>query len=159
MLEGKEIEPHNPHEAQALGISTVYQEINLIPTLSVAENLFLGRQPMRWGFVDTRSVNTRAKALLKTYQLDIDVTRTLSAYSIAVQQLVAIARGVDMSAKVLILDEPTASLDAHEVETLFAVIRSLKATRHRHFADHPFPRSGLSDFGSHHRAAQWRKSG
>ncbi len=127
LLEGKAIEPHNPHEAQALGISTVYQEINLIPTLSVAENLFLGRQPTRRGFIDTRSVNARSKELLKTYQLDIDVTRTLSYYSIAIQQLVAIARGVDMSAKVLILDEPTASLDAHEVETLFDVIRSLKA--------------------------------
>ena len=127
LLDGQEIEPHSPHEAQALGISTVYQEINLVPTLSVAENLFLGRQPMRWGLIDSRSVNARSKALLQTYNLDIDVTRTLSAYSIAVQQLVAIARGVDMSAKVLILDEPTASLDTHEVQTLFEVMRSLKA--------------------------------
>jgi monosaccharide-transporting ATPase len=126
LLEGKAIEPHSPHEAQALGISTVYQEINLIPTMSVAENLFLGRQPMRWGFVDNRSVNAKSKALLKTYHLDIDVTRTLASYSIAVQQMVAIARGVDMSAKVLILDEPTASLDAHEVQMLFGVMRSLK---------------------------------
>jgi simple sugar transport system ATP-binding protein len=77
--------------------------------------------------IDTRTVNARSKALLKNYNLDIDVTRTLSAYSIAVQQLVAIARGVDMSAKVLILDEPTASLDTHEVQTLFEVMRALKA--------------------------------
>ncbi len=127
LLEGSAIDPHNPHEAQEYGISTVYQEINLIPTLSVAENLFLGRQPMLWGFVNTREVNSRARALLKTYNLDIDVTRTLSFYSIAIQQIVAIARGVDMSAKVLILDEPTASLDAHEVKMLFEVMRSLKA--------------------------------
>lgn len=127
LLDGKAIEPHNPHEAQALGISTVYQEINLIPTLSVAENLFLGRQPMRWGMINMRSVNTRAKALLKTYHLNIDVNRTLSSYSIAIQQIIAIARGVDMSAKILILDEPTASLDAQEVQMLFEVIRSLKA--------------------------------
>jgi monosaccharide-transporting ATPase len=126
LLDGKVIEPHSPHEAQEYGISTVYQEINLIPTLSVAENLFLGRQPMRWGFVNTREVNTRAKALLKNYNLDIDVTRTLSSYSIAIQQIVAIARGVDMSAKILILDEPTASLDAHEVQMLFEVMRLLK---------------------------------
>ncbi len=126
LLDGKVIEPHSPHEAQAYGISTVYQEINLIPTLSVSENLFLGRQPMRWGFVNTREVNTRAKSLLKTYNLDIDVTRTLSSYSIAIQQIVAIARGVDMSAQVLILDEPTASLDAHEVQMLFDVMRLLK---------------------------------
>lgn len=127
LLDGKEIDFHSPHEAQAYGISTVYQEINLIPTLSVAENVFLGRQPMRWGFVNTRQVNAKAKALLKTYNLDIDVTRTLSSYSIAIQQIVAIARGVDMSAKVLILDEPTASLDANEVQMLFEVIRLLKA--------------------------------
>ncbi len=127
LLDDKSIEPHSPHEAQLLGISTVYQEINLIPMLSVAENLFLGRQPMRWGMIDTRSINARAKALLKTYQLDIDVTRTLSSYSVAVQQIIAIARGVDMSAKVLILDEPTSSLDASEVKLLFTVMRTLKA--------------------------------
>ena len=127
LLEGKPVEPHSPHEAQALGISTVYQEINLIPTLSVAENLYLGRQPMRWGMIDTRTLNARAKALLATYHLDIDVTRTLSTYSIAVQQIVAIARGVDMSAKVLILDEPTASLDANEAQMLFQVMRQLKS--------------------------------
>src|SRR5690606_29132262 len=127
LLDGKPIEPQSPHEAQHLGISTVYQEINLIPTLSVAENLFLERQPRRWGFIDTRALNAKAKALLQTYNLDIDVTRTLSSFSIAIQQIVAIARGVDLSAKVLILDEPTASLDVREVQMLFEVIRSLKA--------------------------------
>ncbi|WP_343421269.1 ATP-binding cassette domain-containing protein [Candidatus Flexifilum breve] len=114
MLAGKSIEPQSPHDAQSLGISAVYQEINLVPTLSVAENIYLGRQPMRFGFVDMRRVNTQAQALLKKYNLDIDVTRTLSTYSVAIQQIVAIARGVDMSAKVLILDEPTASLDARK---------------------------------------------
>jgi simple sugar transport system ATP-binding protein len=127
LLEGKPVEPHSPHEAQTLGISTVYQEINLIPTLSVAENLYLGRQPMRWGMIDSRRLNADAKALLKTYKLDIDVTRTLSTYSVAIQQIVAIARGVDMSAKILILDEPTASLDTNEVQMLFEVMRLLKA--------------------------------
>lgn len=112
LLEGEPIEPQSPHDAQAYGISAVYQEINLVPTLSVAENIYLGRQPMRFGLVDMRRVNAQAKALLQTYNLDIDVTRTLSTYSVAIQQIVAIARGVDMSAKVLILDEPTASLDA-----------------------------------------------
>ena len=126
LLDGKSIDPHSPYEAQALGISTVYQEINLIPMLSVAENLFLGRQPMRWGMIDTRSINARSKELLQTYHLDIDVTRTLSSFSVAVQQIIAIARGVDMSAKVLILDEPTSSLDASEVQMLFNVIRSLQ---------------------------------
>lgn len=126
LLEGKEIDPHNPRDAQSLGISAVYQEINLIPTLSVAENIFLGRQPMRWGMIDMRSANKQAYELLKTFGIDIDVTRDLSSYSVAIQQIIAIVRGVDLSAKVLILDEPTSSLDRHEVETLFAVIRSLK---------------------------------
>lgn len=127
LFEDKAIEPHSPYEAQTIGISTVYQEINLIPTLSVAENLFLGRQPMRWGFINMGSMNAQAKALLKTYNLNIDVTRTLSNFSVAVQQIVAVARAIDMSAKVLILDEPTASLDAHEVQMLFDVVRLLKA--------------------------------
>lgn len=127
LLDGREINPHNPREAQLLGISPVYQEINLIPTLSVAENIYLGRQPMRFGMVNTAAMNKQAQALLNRYNIDIDVNRTLSSYSVAIQQLVAIARGVDMSAKVLILDDPTASLDRNEVETLFNVMRQLKA--------------------------------
>jgi galactofuranose transport system ATP-binding protein len=126
LLEGQEIDPHSPRDAQELGVSAVYQEINLIPTLSVAENIFLGRQPMRFGMVNMRAANRRAYELLKTFQIDIDVTRDLSSYSIAIQQIVAIVRGVDLSAKVLILDEPTSSLDRQEVETLFSVVRSLK---------------------------------
>lgn len=126
LLDNREIEPRSPHHAQEFGISTVYQEINLIPTLSVAENIYLGRQPMRFGFVDMRATNRQAQALLKRYNIDIDVTRTLSTFSVAIQQLIAIARGVDMSAKVLILDEPTASLDRAEVTMLFDVIRALK---------------------------------
>ena len=126
LLEGVEVEPRNPRHAQELGISAVYQEINLIPTLSVAENIFVGRQPTRLGLLDQRSANRRAKELLKAFHIDIDVTRELSSYSVAIQQIVAIVRGVDLSAKVLILDEPTSSLDRHEVEILFSVIRSLK---------------------------------
>jgi simple sugar transport system ATP-binding protein len=125
-LDGKIINPQSPKHAQELGISTVYQEVNLIPTLSVAENIFLGRQPMRFGMIDMKSANRRAKQLLKDFGVDIDVTRNLSTYSVAVQQIVAIVRGVDLSAKVLILDEPTSSLDRPEVEILFSVIRSLK---------------------------------
>jgi monosaccharide-transporting ATPase len=109
LLEGKEIEPRGPRHAQELGISAVYQEINLIPTLSVAENIFLGRQPTFLGWVNMRAANRQARELLKTFHIDIDVTRDLSGYSIAIQQIVAIVRGVDLSAKVLILDEPTSS--------------------------------------------------
>lgn len=126
LLDGKEIEPRSPRHAQELGISAVYQEINLVPTLSVAENIFLGRQPMTLGFVNMRAANRQARELLKTFEIDIDVTRDLSSFSVAIQQIIAIVRGVHLSAKILILDEPTSSLDRQEVQTLFAVIRSLK---------------------------------
>jgi simple sugar transport system ATP-binding protein len=125
-LQGKEIEPGSPYDAQALGISTVYQELNLVPTLSVAENIFLGRQPKRWGIIDSRAAARKARELLATYDIHIDVSQLLSSFSVAIQQIAAIARGVDLSAKILILDEPTSSLDAHEVQTLFSVIRNLK---------------------------------
>jgi len=127
LLEGKPIFPNNTGDAQDLGISTVYQEVNLLPNLTVAQNIYLGREPRRFGLINWKKVNQDAAQLLKGYDLDIDVTLPLSHYSIAVQQLIAIARGVDMSAKVLILDEPTASLDADEVKSLFRIMRDLKA--------------------------------
>jgi monosaccharide-transporting ATPase len=126
LLDGEEINPHSPRDAQDVGISAVYQEVNLIPTMSVAENIFLGRQPMRYGMINTRAANQQARQLLHDFGVEIDVTRNLSAFSVAIQQIVAIVRGVDLSAKVLILDEPTSSLDRHEVDMLFSVIRSLK---------------------------------
>jgi galactofuranose transport system ATP-binding protein len=126
-LNGKSISPKSTQDAQDSGISTVYQEVNLLPNLSVAHNIYLGREPYRWGLINWQKMNADAKNLLKRYDLDIDVTQNLSEYSVAVQQLIAIARGVDMSAKVLILDEPTASLDSKEVESLFRILRELKA--------------------------------
>ena len=126
LVDGVDADPQSTLEAQNLGIGTVYQEVNLLANLTVAENLFLGRQPKRFGLIDARAMNRRAKALLAEYELDIDVTAELAAYSVAVQQVVAIARAVDLSGKVLILDEPTASLDAHEVAMLFRIVRRLK---------------------------------
>jgi len=125
-LEGREINPHSPYEAQTLGISTVYQEVNLIPTLTVAENIFLGRQPTRAGALDWRKMNAGAEAALDRLNIELNVRQLLSDYSIAIQQMVAIARAVDISAKILVLDEPTSSLAAHEVEQLFAIMRVLK---------------------------------
>jgi len=113
--------------AQTVGISTVYQEVNLLPNLTVAQNLYLGREPKKFGLIDWKRINCQSREVLKRFDLDIDVTRPLSTFSIAVQQLIAIARGVDMSARVLVLDEPTASLDADECEQLFSVMRELKA--------------------------------
>ncbi|MGJ7536111.1 MULTISPECIES: sugar ABC transporter ATP-binding protein [unclassified Variovorax] len=129
-LDGQPIHPHSPLEAQKLGISTVYQEVNLCPNLSVAENVFAGRYPrcgVAQGFrIDWACVNRRAEELLARIGLDIDVTRLLSSYSVAVQQMVAIARALGVSSKVLILDEPTSSLDDDEVEKLFEVLRRLR---------------------------------
>ncbi|MDY7107804.1 MAG: sugar ABC transporter ATP-binding protein [Planctomycetota bacterium] len=128
-LEGKPIAPASPREAETLGISTVYQEVNLIPHLSVAENICLGREPLRWRplkKIDWRAVRRRARSALARLGLKVDVTRELGACSIAVQQLVAIARALDIDARVLILDEPTSSLDRDEVAELFAVLRRLR---------------------------------
>jgi monosaccharide-transporting ATPase len=126
LLEGKPIRPDSPFSAQRLGISTVYQEVNLCPNLSVAENIFIGRQPMRYGAVNWRELNRRAEQALAKLNISVDVTQELSTYSIAIQQMVAIARALDVSAKILILDEPTSSLDEAEVEQLFEVIRKLR---------------------------------
>lgn len=116
----------SPQEAQKYGISTVYQEINLCPNLSVAENIFLGREPKKWGRIDWKTINQKATEILDVFQIEIDVTKPIENYSVAIQQMVAIARAVDISSKVLILDEPTSSLDEHEVEKLFSVMSKLK---------------------------------
>ena len=116
----------SPQEAQGNGISTVYQEVNLCPNLSVAENLFIGRSG-KAGFVDWKSMNKKSREILEKLDIHIDVTRALENYSIAIQQMIAIARAVDMSVKVLILDEPTSSLDDNEVAKLFSLMKKLKS--------------------------------
>lgn len=130
-LEGKPIDNHSPEEAQMNGISTVFQEVNLCPNISVAENIFAGHEPKLWGKfgpIDWKKMNVEARAALERVGLGhIDVTRSLGDYSVAVQQMVAIARAVNFNCKVLILDEPTSSLDDKEVEELFAVMNNLKA--------------------------------
>lgn len=125
-LGDKETNPKHPFDAQNLGISTVYQEVNLSPNLSVAENIFIGRQPTKRKFISWKTLNQRAKEVLENFDLDIDVTRTLDSYPVAIQQMVAIARAVDIDAKVLILDEPTSSLSTVEVEKLFSIMRKLR---------------------------------
>ncbi|CAL8978632.1 Fructose import ATP-binding protein FruK [Propionicimonas sp. T2.31MG-18] len=125
-LAGEKVRFHNPAQAQAAGISTVYQEVNLLGNLTVAENVMLGREPRRLGGIDWRAMRRRAAEILEGLHLDIDPGSLLNSHSLAVQQLVAIARAIDVQAKVLILDEPTSSLDVEEVAELFRVIRSLK---------------------------------
>ncbi|HDU2644450.1 TPA: sugar ABC transporter ATP-binding protein [Yersinia enterocolitica] len=125
-LDGVAICPIDTADAQKMGIGTVYQEVNLLPNISIAANLFIGREPLRWGLIDHRAMNQQATKLLKGYGLELDVQRPLADFSIAIQQIVAIARAVDLSAKVLILDEPTASLDAKEVSMLLDILRQLR---------------------------------
>ena len=118
---------HSTRDAQNDGISTVYQEVNLCPNLSVAENLFIGREPLTAiHTVDRKSYNVRSQKIMDDLGINVDVTQNLENYSLAIQQMVAIARAVDMECKVLILDEPTSSLDDEEVEKLFKLMRMLK---------------------------------
>lgn len=128
---GRAVWPTSSRDAQELGISTVYQEVNLCHNLTVAENIFAGRYP-RHGWAQGRRIDwplmqQRARELLQRIGLDINVTRLLSDYPVAVQQLVAIARALSIESRVLILDEPTSSLDEDEVQKLFEVIRRLRS--------------------------------
>jgi monosaccharide-transporting ATPase len=126
-LGGARFKPASPREAEKLGISTVYQEVNLIPSLSVAENICLGRQPQRFGLLHWSAMRRQARAALARLEIACDVDATLGQLPLALQQMVAIARALDLRAQLLILDEPTASLDGREVEELFKVMRQLRA--------------------------------
>ena len=126
VLGGESVAFAGPPEAQRAGVSTVYQEVNLLPNLSVAENIFIGREPRRFGRIDWSAMRRRAEVLLDGLDLHLDVSAELGTQSIAVRQMVAIARALDVSARVLVLDEPTSSLDAGEVERLLKVVRTLR---------------------------------
>lgn len=117
----------SPRAAQATGIATIYQELNLVPLRSVTENVTLGYEPRRMGMlIDWPEAHRRTREILAQFGIDIDVRAPLGSFSTAIQQLVAIARAVSLDAKLVIMDEPTSSLDAQEVETLFGVIRGLR---------------------------------
>lgn len=129
MLSGRRLAPGSPRQAEGEGIATVYQEVNLIPHMSVAENICLGREPVRRGWarcIRWGEVRRRARAAIDRLGLTLDVSRELGVCSIAVQQLVAIARALDLDARVLILDEPTSSLDRGEVARLFDILHRLR---------------------------------
>jgi galactofuranose transport system ATP-binding protein len=126
-LDGKLVQVRSPQHSQELGISTVYQEVNLCTNISIAENIMLGHEPYRFGTIHWRKVNELAQKAINRLNIDVDVTQPLGNYSVAIQQMVAITRALEiLSAKVLILDEPTSSLDMHETNLLFDVMRKLR---------------------------------
>jgi monosaccharide-transporting ATPase len=124
---GHSVDFASPQAAQQGGVSTIYQEINLVPFRSVAENIFLGREPRRYGLLDWGRMNDEAGELLRRFAVEIDVRRPLMEFSTAIQQMVAIARAVSFKAQLVIMDEPTSSLDEREVVVLFDVMRRLRA--------------------------------
>ncbi|MBN1373387.1 MAG: sugar ABC transporter ATP-binding protein [Anaerolineaceae bacterium] len=128
LFNGKPIRPKSPRHAQELGISTVYQEVNLCPNLSVAENILIGREPQKFGSIDWKKMNAlAAETFQRMMGISIDVTQPLGTYTVAIQQMVAITRALYLSsAQILILDEPTSSLDTQETAQLFKVMRKLK---------------------------------
>jgi len=124
-IEGRPAHLRSPQDAQNLGIGTVYQEITLCPNLTVAENMFIGRG--RYSFVQWKRMNAKAARLLDSLGIPARPTQQLSSCSLAVQQMIAIARVIDMDCRILILDEPTSSLDEDEVRKLFELMRELKS--------------------------------
>ncbi len=125
---GRDIDLRSPREAQGAGIATIYQELTLVPQRTVIENIVLGYEPRtRLGFIDWRAAEAHTREVLARFGIDIDPQRALGSYPTAIQQLVAIGRAASLNARLLIMDEPTSSLDEREVEVLFGVIRALKA--------------------------------
>ena len=126
LFEGEPVRIHSAAVAQGLGISTIYQEFNLVPQLTVAENVFLGRQPRRLGIVDRRRMREEARRLLERIKVRVDPDAPVSALGVAQRQMVEIAKALSLEARVLIMDEPTASLSGQEVQRLFEIVRGLK---------------------------------
>ncbi len=128
LLDGQEIEIKNPKHAIELGIGIIYQELNLVPHLSAAENIFLGREPVRLpGLIDQKAMNQLARQLLTGLGVSIDPRRLVKELSIAEQQMVEIAKAISLDARILIMDEPTSALTEREITELFTRIRKLKA--------------------------------
>src|SRR5919112_4204023 len=126
LLDGEAASISSATDAQKLGISTIYQEFNLVPQFTVAENIFLGRQPRRFGFVDRRKMREEARKLLDRMKVLVDPDALISNLGIAQRQMVEIAKALSLNARILIMDEPTASLSGQEVERLFEIVRGLK---------------------------------
>ncbi len=129
-LRGEQIEPQNPKHAQSLGIGIIHQELNLMPHLTVAQNIFIGKEPMKGMFIDNTSENKQAKEMLKALNIDMDPTILAKDLTVAKQQMVEIAKALSYDSELFIMDEPTAALTESEIQELFKVIRDLKAKGH-----------------------------
>ena len=123
---GEAISLSHPHDAQKLGIVTIYQEFTLAPNMSIAENVFIGREPTRAGFLDWRKMETETRAVTARIGLNHDPKRIVRDLSVAEQQMVEIARALSMKSRLIVMDEPTSALSSTEVDKLFAIIRELK---------------------------------
>mgnify|MGYP000892855890 CR=1 FL=1 len=126
-LNGEKVHFSSPKEALDKGISTIYQELDLIPELSIEENIFLGREILKGKFIDWKQTFEKAREIMQSINIDIDVRSILSSHSTAIQQMVSIARAISVQARLVVMDEPTSSLDEKEVEILFKVINDLKS--------------------------------
>ncbi len=126
-MDGRAVRPRSPQEANALGVAVMFQELSLVPSMTVADNIFLGRSPGRGGFVDDRRQRAAAQRLLDQLGIEIAVTRRVEDLPIGQQQLTEIAKALAREARVIVMDEPTSALNAPEVERLFSLIRDLKA--------------------------------
>ena len=126
-LEGRPVSFKNTREAQEAGISIIFQELNLVPELSIAENIFIGREPMtRFGLVDFKRMNRDAAALLHELELDVDPRTPVCQLRVGAQQVVEIAKAISFNSRVIIMDEPTSAITEHEIEVLFRQIKRLK---------------------------------
>lgn len=128
-IDGSAVEPHNPHHAQELGISIIYQEFNLLPNLSVEENIFIGREPNTVGFVHKRQLRQDAMEFLRQLGVDLDPRAIVRNLSVAQQQMVEIAKALSFNARIVIMDEPTSALTDTEVGALFRIVEELKSRR------------------------------
>ncbi|WP_406248637.1 sugar ABC transporter ATP-binding protein [Microbacterium sp. M] len=127
VFEGREVELTSPLQAQQLGITIIHQEMNLMPDLTVAQNIYIGREPMSGGFLSERKLNRQTSGLLRRLEIDLDPRQPVGELTVAKQQMVEIAKALSFNAKVLIMDEPTSALTDSEVETLFTLIDQLRA--------------------------------
>lgn len=125
-LDEQEFEPIDAQDVQRRGISTIYQEISLVPQLSVAENIFIGREPRKSRMIDWKEMNRQSEEILKKLGIEIDVTQSLESYGTAIQQMIALARATSIQAKLVVMDEATSSLDDDEVKVFFQVVKQLK---------------------------------